>query len=283
MARDDASTLLAVDVGNTHTVLGVFSGEALLGRVSLTTHRRLTADEALLRVREALGAMGEGATGGPGAVGATVPATTPPVPAPARPDGAILSCVVPALTDVWMAALARVSGSRPLVVGPGLRTGLRMRYKDPSEVGADRIADVVAARALVGAPVVAVDLGTTTNVEVVDAEGTFLGGVIAPGLRLGAAALSQAAARLPMVEVRAPRHAIGQTTREAMQAGLVLGEVARLDGLLDAVLAELGADAPVLLTGDDARALAGLLSHEVRVVGDLTLRGLLLLWQLNRR
>lgn len=253
--------LLAVDVGNTETHLGLFDGDALAGTSAITTPARLTADEAAMRLRLTLASLRSGAA----------------------PEGAILSCVVPSLTDAWREALARVSASRPLVVGPGLRTGVRMRYNDPSEVGPDRVADLVAARETYGAPVVAVDLGTTTNVEVVDASGTFLGGIIAPGMRLGLQALSRAAARLPMVEVREPGRAIGRSTREAMQAGVVLGEAARIDGLLDAVAAELGCEAPIVLTGDDAPLLSGLLRHQVTVDGTLTLRGLALLWRRNGR
>ena len=117
-----------------------------------------------------------------------------------RPADAILSCVVPDLVDVWARALHAECGRRALVVGPGLKTGIRMRYRDPAEVGPDRVADLAAALADYGGPLVVVDLGTTTNFEVLDAEGTFLGGIIAPGLALGAKALSQAAARLPRVE-----------------------------------------------------------------------------------
>ena len=169
------------------------------------------------------------------------------------------------------------------MVGPGLKTGLKMRYDDPSEVGADRVADVVAARAEYGAPAVVVDLGTTTNFEVLDADGAFAGGIIAPGLALGARSLSEAAARLPMIELRAPASVIGRNTRAAMQSGVVLGEVARIDGLLDAVMGELGADVPVVMTGDGAGAMAALLRHEATVDDTLTLRGLWHLWCANRR
>ena len=199
------------------------------------------------------------------------------------PDEAILACVVPTLTDVWRRALAAACGCRPLVVGPGLKTGLKMRYDDPSEVGADRVADVVAARAEYGAPAVVVDLGTTTNFEVLDADGAFAGGIIAPGLALGARSLSEAAARLPMIELRAPASVIGRNTRAAMQSGVVLGEVARIDGLLGAVMGELGTDAPVIMTGDGAGAMAALLRHEATVDDTLTLRGLWHLWRANRR
>lgn len=252
--------LLAVDVGNTSTRLGLFAGEGLAGTWELTTPARLTVDEAWLQVDQALGTLGG-----------------------FEPDGAILACVVPSLAGVWRRALARRCGCRPLVVGPGLKTGMRMRYDDPSEVGADRVADVVAARKGYGAPVIVVDLGTTTNFEVVDGEGAFVGGIIAPGVALGARVLSEAAARLPMIELRAPSAVIGRNTRSAMQSGVVLGEAARIDGLLDAVVGELGRDAPVVLTGDGAAEVAALLRRPAEVDETLTLRGLWHLWQMNRR
>lgn len=252
--------VLAVDVGNTSTGLGVFVGGELVGSCELTTPERLTADEARMQARQALAMMGA-----------------------ALPAGAILACVVPSLAGVWAEALTACCGSRALVVGPGLKTGVRMRYDDPAEVGADRVADVVAAREAYGAPVVVVDLGTTTNFEVIDESGAFAGGIIAPGAALGARSLARAAARLPMVELRAPASVIGKSTRAAMQSGIVLGEVARIDGLLDAIMAELGYEARVVVTGRDASAMAALLRREAVVDETLTLRGLSLIWQRNSR
>lgn len=250
-----ACDLLAVDVGNTTTRLGAFLDDCLLGTWELTTPAALTADEALSHISHALAMLGV-----------------------AAPSEAILASVVPSLTDAWRAALGRGCEGRVYVVGPGLKSGLRMRCDDPSEVGADRVADAVAARDAYGSPVVVVDLGTTTNIEVVDADGAFAGGVIAPGIALGARSLAQAAARLPVIELRAPARVIGRNTRSAMQSGVVLGEVARVDGLLDAVMDELGQAAPVVITGDGALGLAPLLSHEVTVDDTLTLRGLHRIW-----
>ncbi|OUP38696.1 type III pantothenate kinase [Olsenella sp. An188] len=252
--------VLAVDVGNTTTRLGLFAGGELVGTWELTTPERLTADEARAQVAQALSMMGSGV-----------------------PEDAILACVVPSLTDVWRRALAASCPGRAYVVGPGLRTGLRMRYDDPSEVGADRVADVVAARERYGAPVVVVDLGTTTNFEVVDADGAFAGGIIAPGVALGARSLAAAAARLPVIELRAPGSVVGRNTRAAMQSGVVLGEVARIDGLLDMIASELGGQAAVVLTGEGAASMAALLRHEACVDDTLTLRGLWQLWRANVR
>lgn len=258
--KNGEKNVLAVDVGNTTTRLGLFAGGELMSTWELTTRERLTVDEARMKLAQALAMMGE-----------------------PLPGESILACVVPTLTDVWRSALAATCGSRPLVVGPGLKTGVRMRYDDPSEVGADRVADVVAAREAYGAPVVVVDLGTTTNFEVVDGEGAFAGGIIAPGVALGARSLSAAAARLPMIELRAPAAVIGRNTRSAMQSGVVLGEVARIDGLLDAIAEEMGCQPPVVITGDGSAAMASLLRHDAKVDDTLTLRGLWHLWRSNRR
>ena len=264
--------LLAVDVGNTATRFGLFEDGAAvdaepLGTWEVTTPARMTADEARLAIAQALSQLPAGA---------------------AMPQRAILSCVVPVLESAWAQALAAFSSDRPLVVGPGLKTGIRLSYDDPSEIGSDRIADAVAARERYGAPAIVVDLGTTTNIEVIDASGAFAGGLIAPGLALGARSLSDAAARLPMVELRAPRQVIGKSTREAMRAGVVLGEAARIDGLLDMVEAELAQDAAdsalaIILTGDDAAAMAAILRHQVTVDDTLTLRGLAVLHRINSK
>ena len=264
-----ATHILTVDVGNTTTRLGVYTLPAdredaaapeLIGACDLTTPDRATADELRIQLAQAQGIL--------------------PM---AELAGSILSCVVPTLTETWRHALASVAQTRPLVVGPGLKSGIRMRYDDPSEMGADRIAGIVAARAAYERPAVVVDLGTTTNFDVIDATGTFAGGIIAPGIALGARALAEAAARLPQIELRAPRRLIGTSTRSAMQSGVVFGEVARIDGLLDGIVAELGCPAPVILTGGDAARIAPLLRHEATVDTDLTLRGLALLWQRNQR
>ena len=297
--------VLAADIGNTTARFGLLeTAEAgaegapkLLSACEVTTRQPITADEARMQLGQILGELASSR-------GGTCPS----------PEGSILSCVVPTLTDAWHRALADTVLGRQLVVGPGLRSGVKLRFNDPSEVGPDRIADAVAARAAYGAPVVVVDLGTTTNFEAIDASGAFCGGIIAPGVALGARSLAEAAARLPIIELRAPERVLGRSTREAMQSGVVLGEAARIDGLLDAVLAELAdngkrararlgegsaahenerdeADAgaatpmaiPIVITGENADAIAALLHHQTIVDDALTLRGLALIWQANQR
>lgn len=261
MAEQSGKTVLAVNVGNGRTRFGFSSGGDLLGTWDATTPAAITEDEARAEARSVVGEILGGYR---------------------TPDGAILSCVVPAHANVWAQALSNMAATRALVVGPGLRCGVRMRQDDPSGVGADRVANVAAARERYGAPAVVVSLGTATNIEVVDAAGSFAGGIIAPGLVLGMHALGMAAARLPSVELRAPSSAIGRNTHEAMQSGLLLGEAARIDGLLDRVLGELGCDAPVVVTGSNAGLVAGLLGHEAIVDEELTLRGLVRIWHMNR-
>lgn len=252
--------VLAIDVGNSSTGIGLFENGALAASWTVATRERTTADEALVTLSGLL-ALHAGST---------------------APTDAVLSCVVPDLTAAWTRVLSTVCGRRPFVVGPGLKTGLKMRYNDPAEIGPDRIADLVAAKAEHGCPVIVVDLGTTTNFEVLDADGAFVGGILAPGLELSARAASQAAARLPVVELRTPRSVLGKNTREAMQSGMVLGEVARIDGLIGMVWEELGYETDVVATGDGAAEMAALSKRIDRVDATLTLRGLHLIYEKNR-
>ena len=197
--------ILTVDVGNTFIRFGLFAEDSAaaqecpLATCEITTPSSITADEARMRLVQVMAALAADA----GMPGALVPAA------------AVLSCVVPALERPWKAALSRTCTGRVLTVGPGLKTGMPVHYDDPAEIGPDRIADAVAARAVYGSPCIVIDLGTTTNIEVIDAHGTFVGGVIAPGLALGARSLSAAAARLPQVEPSAPTHVIVRNTRDA--------------------------------------------------------------------
>ena len=169
-----------------------------------------------------------------------------------------------------------------MVVGPGVKSGLPMRYDNPAEVGADRVADAVAAVALYGAPVVVVDLGTATNIEVVDEAGAFCGGIIAPGLRSGADSLFKRGALLSQVGLSMPDHVIGTNTADAMRSGIMLGEVARIDGLVQRIFAELGYEAPVIASGGLGRYLMGASTTVTAFEPDLTLEGLRLIYQKNR-
>ena len=251
LEKGAAQAVLAVDVGNTTTSLGIVEDGALFATWSLTTPERMTADEARVAALSFLAA-----TDGAPEVG-----------------DAIVASVVPGLTDAWVSAANALCGRRPLVVGPGLKTGVRMRYNDPGELGADRVADLAAAKAAYEPPFIVVDLGTTTNFEVVDA----------PGRALAARALAGAAAQLAAVELRAPASVIGKSTREAVQAGVVMGEVARIDGLIDMVWRELGCKTLVVATGAGAQTMRALSARIDAADEHLTLRGLGALHALNRR
>lgn len=259
--RAAQSLALAVDIGNSVTNFGLVDGEELAATWSVTTPESLTADEALMSVSSYLGVRCDRAQVG----------------------DAIVSSVVPSLTDPWVEALHRLCGARPLVVGPGLKSGLKLHLNSPADLGADRVADCVAAKHLYGFPLIVVDFGTATNLEVIDDEGVVQGGVIAPGLRLAARAVAQAAAQLPVIDLRAPKSVIGKNTRDAMQVGIVIGEVARIDGLIEAVWGELGYETRVVATGDDAHAMASLSQHIELSDHHLTLKGLALLRMRNRK
>jgi type III pantothenate kinase len=197
--------------------------------------------------------------------------------------GAVAVCSgVPALSTAAQELAQRHFGRRALLVGPGVRTGMRLRYDNPKEIGADRIAGAVAAHHLHGAPLVLVDFGTAVTYEVLSPEGEYLGGAIAPGVDISADALFARAARLWRVDLTAPASAIGRNTQDAMRSGIVYGFVAQVDGMIERLWGELGTQAKVVATGGHARLMAGLCKHISVVERDLTLIGLRLLYELNQ-
>jgi type III pantothenate kinase len=248
--------LLAIDVGNTQTVFGLFDGEVLFDQFRVATDRTHTGDELAVLLR------------------AFVDLTTL--------DGIVLSSTVPALVREYEGFTARWVGVELLVLGPGVETGIPIRYDDPREVGPDRIANAVAARALYGSPVIVVDFGTSTNFDIVSAAGEYLGGVLAPGIEVSMDALFARAARLVKVPFETPANVIGKTTTQGLQSGMVYGFAGQVDGIADRIREELDApDAPVVATG----GLASLISPHSRTIElvdqELTLKGLRLVWALN--
>ncbi len=252
--------ILAVDVGNTQTVLGLFGAEDLVGRWRISTEDAATADEVRVKLAGLLAAEGLSWD---------------------DVDGAVVASVVPALTVAYERAVQDATGVSPMVVGPGLKTGLPIRYDDPREVGADRIVNALAGMDLCGAPVIVVDFGTATTIDVVDADGAYVGGVIAPGVETSAEALFQAAARLSKVDLEPPAKVIGTNTRHSVQSGLMLGEAAMVDGLVRRCQEELGADCEVVATGGLAQTMSPLCETIGRVEPDLTLHGLMLVHSRN--
>lgn len=271
--REDLQNIpvLAVDVANQVTRLGLFREDCLQATWSLTTPAHITADEARQSIATFLDTIRDGLLLDDGREARKLAL---------RP---ILSCVVPDLTQTWNQALRSISRHRPLVVGPGIKTGIQMNYNDPSELGSDRIADIVAAKGLYGYPLIIVDCGITINYQVLDNEGVYVGGLIVPGLSLSARALAQAAARLPLVELSVPVGVLGKNTQESLQSGIIRGEAARANGLIEMIWQELGYGTTIVLAGEDASLIVPFINHEVHIDNDLTLTGLNELARMNRR
>jgi type III pantothenate kinase len=257
--------LLAIDIGNTNIVLGVFEGKTHGRSWRLATMRERTADEMGLLVSELLERAGI---------------------RPAAVDGVVMASVVPPLTASVIDMSERYLGTRPLNLEPGVDTGMPVLYDNPAEVGADRIVNAMAAWERYGRrrrkPLIVVDFGTATTFDAISAKGEYLGGAICPGIQISADALFQRAARLPRIDVRRPACAIGRTTVTSMQSGLFFGYVGMVEGLVLRVRAELGGQAYCVATG----GLADVISPETHVVDvvdrDLTLHGLWLLWERNK-
>lgn len=246
--------LLAIDVGNTQTVFGVYQDECLLHRWRVATMKHHTADE--LRVKLTTLLLSESLL-------------------PSDLQKVALASVVPQLTTAWCTAIHHMADCSLVVCSAQTAGSLfETTYPNPCEIGADRVADAVAAKALYGAPVVVVDFGTATNIEVVDKTGQFVGGVIAPGLETSSAALFSHATKLGAIDLIDPGSAIGRNTTQAVQAGIVYGEADRVDGLVRRMFNQLGYQATVVATGGLAPFVAPHSSVIDAVNPDLTLEGL---------
>ena len=259
--------LLAIDVGNTNIVLGVFEGELLTESWRLVTMRERTSDEIGILVTHLFERSRIDL---------------------ALVDGIILSSVVPPLTRTMEEMCERYFEKSPLTVDPASNTGMPVLYQPATDVGADRVVNAVAAYEAFGRaeriPLIVVDFGTATTFDAISKRGEYIGGVICPGIGISADALFQRAARLPRVDVRKPPSVIGRTTVTSMQAGLFFGYVSMVDGIVARMRAELedGERAICIATGGMADVLAGETTVIQRVVPDLTLQGLRIIWARNR-
>ena len=260
-AGEGDGLLVLVDVGNTNTVFGVWRDGALAEVFRLSTDAERTADEH--------GAM-------------LLPLFARAGLDPADAEAVVVSSVVPPLHPTLERLSRTYFGREPMFVEPGIKTGLPIRYDNPSEVGADRIVNSLAARELYGAPVVVVDFGTATTFDIVNAAGEYAGGIIAPGITISAEALFARASRLRRVEVRKPAQLVGRDTAGAMESGFYYGYIGLVDGILERLLAELPDVKNVVATGGQAELIASG-SRYIREVDDqITLTGLRLIYERNR-
>ncbi|HYL69911.1 MAG TPA: type III pantothenate kinase [Candidatus Dormibacteraeota bacterium] len=255
-----AAMLLAVDVGNTHIVVGVFDDDVLVADYRLHTDDRVTGEELGLVLVELLSRRGV---------------------EPSQIDAVVVSNVVPTLARTLEDLSQAYFKLAPMMVGPGTRTGVRIHYDDPRQVGADRIANAVAAHALYGGPAILVDFGTATTFDAIGAEGDYLGGAIAPGIQISHDALVSHAARLARVELVPPATAIGRSTITSMQSGIVFGYAGLVKELVIRFRNEIGDGARVIATGGLAGPMAPLIDVIDVVDEQLTLTGLRLIHEQN--
>jgi type III pantothenate kinase len=253
--------LLAIDIGNTNVVLGVFDGDRLRENWRVGTKAQITADEYAMIIKDLFGFAGLEFR---------------------QVDGVILSTVVPPLLPVMIEMSRKYFHLDPLVVSIEMRTGIALKYDNPGEIGADRLVNAAAAFKLFGGPVIIVDFGTATTFCAVTKQGEYLGGAITPGIKISAEALYQRAAKLPRVELARPSTVIGHDTVSAMQAGILFGYAGLVDGIVERMKKEFAPEARVIATGGLAELVAPETTsiHEVRP--HLTLEGLHLLYAMNR-
>lgn len=254
--------LLTLDLGNTHLTVGVFRGESLVCEFRIATDRSKTEDQYAAELNGILSLRGID---------------------PADVDGAILSSVVPGLDTVLEKAVKRVTAVAPLVVGPGIKTGMNIRIDNPAQLGADLLVGGVAAVKKYGAPCIIWDLGTATTVSVIDESGAFRGGAIMCGVGSSLDSLVSRASLLPRIRVEEPAHVIGTSTIESMQSGAVYGTAAMLDGMTDRIEQELGTSATVIVTGGLGAEIAACCRREVLYDSTLLLDGLRLIYEKNQK
>jgi type III pantothenate kinase len=254
--------LLTIDVGNTNTKLAIFDGAVLKGSWRAATDTTRTADEYAVWLTQLMELQDL-----------------------KRHDvgAAIIASVVPETTFNLVTLCRRYFDVQPLIVGePGVKLGIEAKIDRPEEVGADRLVDAVAAQERYGGPLIIVDFGTATTFNLIDGDGNYMGGVIAPGINLSLKALYMAAAKLPRVDIRRPQRVLATNTVHAMQSGIFWGYIGLIEGIVGRLLAEAEVQLPVIATGGLAHLFAGATNVITTVDPDLTLRGLLLIYERNR-
>ena len=255
--------ILVIDVGNTNMTLGVYDGEHLKTTFRLMTGTPHTSDEYGILITQILQNNGV---------------------EPGKLEGAIVASVVPTVMHALQGALTRYIGVKPLIVGPGVKTGIRIVTEDPRAIGADRMVYAVAAYEKYGGPVLVIDFGTATTYDLITADGCFTAGITAPGIRISSEALWMRTAKLPEIEIRKPKSILAQETISSMQAGLVYGQIGQTEYIIQRVREESGlTDLKVVATGGLGRLIADE-THMIQVYDPaLTLEGLRLIYEKNAR
>ncbi|HIW31688.1 MAG TPA: type III pantothenate kinase [Candidatus Paenibacillus intestinavium] len=253
--------ILVIDVGNTNIVLGIYKGKQLLHHWRISTNRSGTVDEYGIMIHNLFQYAGISLQ---------------------QIDGVAISSVVPPLMGLLEQLCAKYMKKTPLVVGPGVKTGLNIRYENPREVGADRIVNSVAAIEKYGAPLIVVDFGTATTFDYIDEEASYIGGAIVPGIGISTEALYQRAAKLPRIELTKPKSVVGRNSVTSMQAGIIYGYVGQVDGIVNRIKKEFNVAPKVIATGGLAEFI-NTESETIEIVDPmLTLEGLRLIYERNQ-
>ena len=254
--------LLAIDIGNTNLVIGCIENDRILFKARIATDRLRTSDQYGVEIKNMLEAYGVQIQ---------------------DIDDCIISSVVPPVFNSVKTGVIKIIGKQPMVVGPGLKTGLNIHVDVPSQVGSDRIVIAVAALAEYKAPLILMDLGTATTIEVVGPENTYLGGVIIPGVKISLDALTSPAAQIPGISLDKPKQVIGKNTVDCMRSGMMYGTAAMIDGLIDRMEEELGHSATLVATGGMAQFITPLCKHNIILEKDLLLKGLNIIYKKNKK
>lgn len=253
--------ILAIDIGNSNIVLGCIEGEQILREARMATDLLKTSDQYCAELKNMLDLL----------------------EVPVRGiDGVIISSVVPPVLNSFKTAIVKLTGLVPLVVGPGIKTGLNILLDNPAMAGGDLIVGAVAALHQYQPPLLIVDMGTATTITAIDSKGNFLGGSIFPGVKISAEALSGKTAQLPAISLETPEKAIGRNTVDSMRSGLMMGTASMLDGMIARMEEELGMTATVVATGGIARFITPMCRREMIYDRDLLLKGLRILYEKNR-
>lgn len=254
--------LLAIDIGNTNILIGGIRDDQIVFKARIATDRTRTSDQYGVEIKNMIEALGQKIS---------------------DISDCIIASVVPPVFNSVRTGVMKILGKQPMVVGPGLKTGLNIHMDVPSQVGSDRIVIAVAALAEYKAPLILIDMGTATTIEVVEPENRYLGGVIFPGVKVSLDALTSRTAQLPGISLDQPRQVIGKNTVDCMRSGTMYGNAAMIDGLIDRIEEELGHSSTIIATGGLAQFITPLCKREIIFEKDLLLKGLNLIYKKNKR